>query len=94
MHSFGEAFYRLFGSWAKHLINILLAFQLLCVVAVLTLWNGQAISQISQGTICFVVCLTIFMAAGLIVAQIRTLVRFSWLANFAVWINILVLCIW
>jgi hypothetical protein len=33
------------------------------------------------------------MAAGMIVGQIRTLQRFGWLANFAVWINLLILFI-
>jgi hypothetical protein len=33
------------------------------------------------------------MAAGMVVGQIRTLQRFGWLANFAVWINLLILFI-
>ena len=33
------------------------------------------------------------MAAGMVVGQIRTLQRFGWLANFAIWINVLILFI-
>jgi hypothetical protein len=38
--------------------------------------------------------LVVFMAAGMILGQIRTLQRFGWLANFAVWLNLLILFIW
>jgi hypothetical protein len=31
------------------------------------------------------------MAAGMVVGQIRTLQRFGWLANFAIWLNVLIL---
>jgi hypothetical protein len=34
------------------------------------------------------------MAAGMVVGQIRTLQRFGWLANFAVYINVLILIFW
>lgn len=68
-------------------------------VAVLILGNGQSISQISKGPnggagICFVACLIIFMAAGFVLGQIRTLQRFSWIANLAVWVNLLIIFIW
>ena len=60
--------------------------------------NGQAISQISQGPnggpgICFVLCLVIFMLAGFVLGQIRTLQRFSWAANIAVFLNLLTIFI-
>ncbi|KAA8575754.1 hypothetical protein EYC84_004858 [Monilinia fructicola] len=67
--------------------------QLLFTVSILILSNGQSISQISKGNLCFVVCLVVFMAAGMILGQIRTLQRFGWLANFAVWINVLIIFI-
>jgi hypothetical protein len=74
-------------------VNILQAIQLLFTVSILILSNGQAISQVSKASICFIVCLVIFMATGMVVGQIRTLQRFGWLANFAVWINLLILFI-
>jgi hypothetical protein len=74
-------------------VNILQAIQLLFIVSILILSNGQSISQVSKASICFIVFLVIFMAAGMVVGQIRTLQRFGWLANFAVWINLLILFI-
>jgi hypothetical protein len=79
----------------------MLGLQLLLSVCSLILSNGQSISQISQGNngsngngLCFVACLIIFMAAGFILGQIRTLQRFGWIANFAVWINVTIIFIW
>ncbi len=93
MVSYGDPFFRVFGPWARHGINILQSIQLLLTVSVLILSNGQSISQVSKDNLCFIVCLIIFMAAGMIIGQIRTLQRFGWLANFAVWINLLIIFI-
>jgi hypothetical protein len=93
MKTYADAFFRVYGTWARHSVNLLQAIQLLLTVSVLTLSNGQSISQISKGTLCFIACLVIFMAAGFIIGQIRTLQRFGWLANFAVWLNVLILFI-
>ncbi|OLN88986.1 N amino acid transport system protein 6 [Colletotrichum chlorophyti] len=86
---YGDLYFRVFGSGARHLINIAQGLQLLLFVSVLILGNGQSISQISKGPnggagVCFVACLVIFMAAGFVLGQIRTLQRFSWIANLAV----------
>ncbi|KAG4028670.1 hypothetical protein MFRU_020g01090 [Monilinia fructicola] len=91
--SYGDLFFRVFGTWARHGVNIAQSIQLLFTVSILILSNGQSISQISKGNLCFVVCLVVFMAAGMILGQIRTLQRFGWLANFAVWINVLIIFI-
>lgn len=94
MMTYADTFFRVYGRWARHFVNILQAIQLLLTVSVLILSNGQSISQVSKGNLCFVVCLVVFMAAGMIVGQIRTLQRFGWLANIAIWINVLILFIW
>ncbi|PMD34875.1 hypothetical protein L207DRAFT_534158 [Hyaloscypha variabilis F] len=93
MKSYADCFFRVYGRWARHSVNILQAIQLLFTVSILILSNGQSISQVSKASICFIVCLVIFMAAGMVVGQIRTLQRFGWLANFAVWINLLIIFI-
>jgi hypothetical protein len=93
MKSYADCFFRVYGSWARHGVNILQAIQLLFTVSILILSNGQSISQVSKGSICFIACLVIFMSAGLVIGQIRTLQRFGWLANFAVWINLLIIFI-
>jgi len=94
MKSYADTFFRVYGRWARHGVNILQAIQLLFQVSILILSNGQSISQVSKEKLCFIVCLIIFMAAGMVVGQIRTLQRFGWLANFAVWINVLIIFIW
>ncbi|GJN66389.1 hypothetical protein PLICBS_000407 [Purpureocillium lilacinum] len=98
--TYGDLYFRIFGQIPRHIVNFMLGLQLLLNVAALILSNGQSISQISQGQngsngngICFVACLAIFMAAGLLVGQIRTLQRFAWIANFAVWINLTIIFI-
>lgn len=94
MRNYAETFQRVWGSWASHVANVGQFIQLLLTVAVLILANGQAIYLISQGPaqnagLCFIACLVIFMAAGFIMGQIRTLQRFSWFANFAIWLNVI-----
>ncbi|KAF9877246.1 transmembrane amino acid transporter [Colletotrichum karsti] len=98
LKGYGDLYFRVFGTWARHLVNFAQALQLMLFVGVLILGSGQSISQISKGSnggagICFVACLIIFMVAGFVLGQIRTLQRFSWIANMSVWINLLVLFI-
>ncbi|KAI1476889.1 transmembrane amino acid transporter protein-domain-containing protein [Daldinia eschscholtzii] len=97
---YGDFFNRIFGSWARHFINLAQALQLLLTVSVIILSNGQSISQISRGSsgesigICFVACMIIFMAAGFVLGQIRTLRRLGWLAHISVWLTVtlVILC--
>jgi hypothetical protein len=35
--------------------------------------------------LCYIVCMLIIAILGMVLGQIRTLQRFGWLANFAVW---------
>ncbi|KAI0147811.1 transmembrane amino acid transporter protein-domain-containing protein [Xylariaceae sp. FL1272] len=93
LRGFGDFFYRLFGSWARHFVNIAQALQMFLTVAIIVLSNGQSISQISRGEngvmgICFVACLIIVTGAGLVLGQIRTLQRLGWLANVSVWLTV------
>lgn len=92
--NFGDLFYRVYGRYARHFINVTQFLQMILMVSALILSNGQSISQVSKTKLCFVACLIVFMAAGMILGQIRTLQRFGWLANFAVWINLLIIFFW
>ena len=94
LKGFGDLFFRVWGPTARHFVNVMQSIQLLLTVSVLIISNGQSISQISKGNLCFVVCLLVFMISGMILGQVRTLQRFSWLANFSVWINVIMLIIW
>ncbi|KAI1866753.1 uncharacterized protein JN550_007606 [Neoarthrinium moseri] len=97
VRGYGDFFFRLFGPVARHFINVCQSIQMLLTVSVLILSNGQSISQISRGPagdnlgLCFVVCLLIYMVAGFVLGQIRTLQRLGWLANISVWLNVVMI---
>lgn len=94
IRNYADLFFRCFGPWSGYFVHVAQAIQLLVIIAFLILLNSQAISQISQVNgngpgLCFIVCVLVFTLAGMVIGQIRTMQRFSWLANFSVWINLL-----
>ncbi|KAK8084681.1 hypothetical protein PG997_005952 [Apiospora hydei] len=99
MRNYADIFHRVFGPGMKHFVNITQAVQLIAVLGFVILLNGQGIAQMAYGPdgsypgICFIACLVIFTVAGFVIGQVRTLQRYSWLANLAVFINILVVFI-
>ncbi|PNP59598.1 hypothetical protein THARTR1_00771 [Trichoderma harzianum] len=88
MVSFGDTYFRVYGPFARHFINIAQAIQQFMTVAVLILGSGTTIAQLSSEKICYVACLIIFMVVGMVFGSIRSLQRIGWLANLSVWINI------
>ncbi|KAF8163825.1 transmembrane amino acid transporter protein-domain-containing protein [Crassisporium funariophilum] len=82
---------RIFGKSARHVCNVLQSIQLLINVATICLSNGQALSQLSKGRLCFSVCIVIWVIVGFFIGQIRTLKNYGWLANSAVWINLTII---
>jgi len=93
LKSYGDVAYRIFGPWARHCVNVLQSIQLLFIVSGVVLSSGQSIAQISKNSICYIICIFIFTIAGMLVGQVRTLRRFGWLANLAVWLNLLIMFI-
>ncbi|KAF9221171.1 hypothetical protein BS17DRAFT_712478 [Gyrodon lividus] len=93
LRSFGDLGYRLYGSWFRHLCNILQSLQLIFNVALIILGNGMGLSQMVKFKLCFSVCNVVWTLAGMILGQIRTLQKFGWVANFSIWLNILTLVI-
>ena len=91
--SYGDVAFRLYGQWARYLINILQSIQLVCNVGAIIISNGEALSEASHFKLCYAVCCLVWALAGFLLGQIRTLQRFGWLANFAVWINVLIMFI-
>lgn len=91
--SFGDIAYRVYGTWCRYLINILQAIQLVCNVGAIIISNGQALSEASEFKLCYAICCLVWALAGFIFGQIRTLQRFTWLANVAVLINLLIMFI-
>ncbi|KAI8066453.1 putative amino acid transporter [Gongronella butleri] len=88
VRNFGDLGFRLFGSWSRYLFNILQSLQLILNVGLIVISNGEALSQVSQFKLCFIVCCLIWAIVGFLLGQIRTLQKFGWIANAAVWINI------
>lgn len=93
LRNYGDLGFRLFGSWARHVLNVLQALALLLILGQVTIQNGQALSQVSRFRICYAACPIIFIAAGFALGQVRTLRRFGLIANLAIWLNLLVIFI-
>lgn len=96
LRDFGQAFFRVYGQPVRHVINVLQSLQMFMLVAVLILSLGGSVSQVSIGEngkhgngLCYIVCLLIIAILGMFLGQIRTLQRFGWLANFAVWTTVI-----
>ncbi|KAM0450000.1 hypothetical protein ACHAO4_006879 [Trichoderma viride] len=88
MVSFGDTYFRVYGPFARHFINVAQAIQQFMTVAVLILGSGTIIAQLSSESICYIACLVIFTVVGMVFGSIRSLQRIGWLANMSVWINI------
>jgi amino acid permease len=87
--SFGDLGHRLYGPWMRYLFNFLQGIQLLLNVGLIVISNGEALSQAVKFKLCFIVCCLVWAIVGFFVGQIRTLQKFGWLANVAVWLNLL-----
>lgn len=94
MRNYGDLAFRVFGGWARQGVNVLQSFQFFLNVTLLIVSNGQGLVQMAAGPnqtgiLCFVAAEAIFMVAGFLLGQIRTLQRLGFLANIAVWLNII-----
>jgi hypothetical protein len=91
LRTYGDIAFRVYGTSVRQLINILQSIQLLLNVGVIIVSNGQALSQVSKFKLCYAICCLVFALAGFFLGQIRTLQKFGWLANAAIWMNVLVI---
>lgn len=89
IRSFGDIGFRLYGPWLRYLFNILQSIQLILNVGLICISNGEALSQAAKFKLCYIVCCLIWALVGFFLGQIRTLQKFGWLANAAVWFNLL-----
>jgi hypothetical protein len=69
------------------------ALGLLLLLGQVTIQFGENISQVSKFKLCYVVCPVLFVCAGFFLTQIRTLKAYGWVANLAVWLNLLAIFI-
>ncbi|KAI9758177.1 MAG: hypothetical protein M4579_003151 [Chaenotheca gracillima] len=91
LKTYGDLFFRIYGNVPRYLANTLQSIQLLFNVGIIVLSNGQSLSQVASGKVCFSVLCLIWTIAGFLLGQIRTLQKYGWVANSAVWINIFVI---
>lgn len=92
LRSYSDIVERIYGKRARQATAFLQTLQLIVVVGVNCLANGQAFSQVTSGKICFSVCIVIWTLIGMVISQIRSLKNYGWVANSAVWINIVIIC--
>ncbi|ORY92825.1 transmembrane amino acid transporter protein-domain-containing protein [Leucosporidium creatinivorum] len=95
VRGYGDLAEKIVGGWARHTVNILQSVQLIFNVAVVILGNGQSLSQISHGRVCFSVLMLIWTLVGMIVSQLKSLRKISWLGSacvilslFGIFINV------
>ncbi|EME87866.1 uncharacterized protein MYCFIDRAFT_159061 [Pseudocercospora fijiensis CIRAD86] len=96
MRNFGDLGFRVYGGWARQLVNVLQSCQFFLNVTLLIESSGQGLQQMAagkngKGVLCFVAAEVIFMVCGFIFGQVRTLQRLGFLANLAVWLNVFVI---
>ncbi|OQU95189.1 hypothetical protein CLAIMM_01433 isoform 2 [Cladophialophora immunda] len=87
--NYGDIVLRLFGSFARHIVNILQVVQFIAITGQVIIQNGQGISQAARFRICYAVCCVIFTAVGFGVSQIRTLRNYGMISALAVCLNLL-----
>jgi amino acid transporter len=80
-----------FGNWFRIPINILQSVFLILTVSLITISNGLALSIVAKFKLCYVVCVVILVVVGMVLGQIRTLQKFGWLANLAVFFNVFIM---
>ena len=91
--NYGDLAFRTWGTTARYVTNILQALGLLLLLGQVTIQYGQNISQVSQFRLCYIICPLLFVIAGFFMTQIRTLKNYGLVANFAVFLNLLVIFI-
>ncbi|KAH8112279.1 transmembrane amino acid transporter protein-domain-containing protein [Phellopilus nigrolimitatus] len=85
---------RIFGTKFKHLCSALQSLQLIINVGTICLGNAQSVEQIARNNqFCFSIAILIWALVGMIIGQVRTLKQYGWLANSAVWLNLLIIFI-
>ena len=91
--NYGDLAFRTWGTTARYMTNILQGLGLLLILGQVTIQYGQNISQVSKFRLCYIICPLLFIIAGFFMTQIRTLKNYGLVANFAVFLNLLVIFI-
>lgn len=91
LRNYGDVVGRIYGRGVRYSIDFFQSIQLFCNVAVIILGNGQGLSQIAKGKGCYTILIFVWAIAGAIVGQIKSLAKFGFLANAAIWMNVFVI---
>lgn len=91
--NYGDLGFRTWGVTARYVTNVMQALGLLLLLGQVTIQYGENISQVSKFKLCYIVCSVLFVCVGFFLTQIRTLKAYGIVANFAVWLNLLVIFI-
>lgn len=91
MSTLSEVGNRVFGGPFKAATDAMQTIQFIVLVSGTILSNGQALSQISSGKVCFSALMIIFTAAGMIINQIRSLKNLAKITSANVFINLFIL---
>ena len=91
--NYGDLSFRTWGTTLRHVTNILQAIALLLLLGQVVILFGQNISALSKFKLCYVVCPVIFVIAGFVLTQVRTLKAYGWVATLAIWFNLMTIFI-
>ena len=96
--TYGDIAFRVYGQTVRHGVVFLQSFQLVFNVGIIVVINGQSLSQmvakgpnLDQNGACFIVLCFVWAISGMLLGQIRTLAKLGHLANFAFWLNVIII---
>ncbi|KIK59098.1 hypothetical protein GYMLUDRAFT_44836 [Collybiopsis luxurians FD-317 M1] len=90
--TYGDLAERCLGKEFKHLCTALQSLQLIINVGVICLSNGQSLEQLAANhDFCFSIEVLIWALVGMFLGQIRSLQKYGFFANSAVWLNLTII---
>jgi len=90
--TYGDLAERALGTQFKHLCTALQSLQLIINVGVICLSNGQSLEQLAANHhFCFSIEVLIWALLGMFLGQIRSLQKYGFFANSAVWLNLTII---
>lgn len=91
IRNYGDIVFRTMGSIPRYCVNVLQSLQLLLIVGQVIIQNGQGLSLISKFRLCYAVCIILFVIAGFLIGQIRSLRNYGLISMIAVGLNLMVI---
>ncbi|KAJ3799532.1 transmembrane amino acid transporter protein-domain-containing protein [Lentinula aff. detonsa] len=90
--TYGDLAERILGREFKHFCTVLQSLQLIINVGVICLSNAQSLEQLAANhQFCFSVSVLIWAIVGMLLGQVRSLQKYGFFANSAVWLNLLII---